>query len=101
MCKEPQRNVFLFTFGQASGKRKALEEGPWMVGKNLIVMVDFDPAKTLEEYEFTIIPIWVRVTKMPLGFMSEENGGIIGDEIGEFMEVTRGMMIMWLEVSLG
>ena len=69
-----------------------------MVGKDLIVMVDFDPAKTLGEYEFTIILIWVRVTKMPLGFMSDENGGIIGDETGEFMEVTRGMMIMWLEV---
>ena len=51
-CKEMGDNKFMFTFLQAAGKRKALEDGPWMVGKELIVMEDFDPIKTLDDYEF-------------------------------------------------
>lgn len=89
-CKDMGENVFLFTFLQASGKRKALENGPWMVGKDLIVLEDFDPLKTMEECEFKFILIWVRVMKMPLGLMNEENGESIGNQIGETLEVEVG-----------
>uniref|UniRef100_A0A453LTT2 DUF4283 domain-containing protein n=1 Tax=Aegilops tauschii subsp. strangulata TaxID=200361 RepID=A0A453LTT2_AEGTS len=34
-CKELRTNVFLFTFRQASGGRRALEEGPWWFDKEL------------------------------------------------------------------
>lgn len=36
-CNDLGDNFFLFTFGQAAGKRKALEEGPCMVSKELLV----------------------------------------------------------------
>jgi hypothetical protein len=88
--KEMGENVFLFSFLQASGKSKALDEGPWTFNKDLLVMQDFDPNKALEDYEFNEIPIWVRVFKMPLGSMSRENGELIGDEVGEFLEVAVG-----------
>jgi hypothetical protein len=42
-CKELGDNTFLFTFSQASGKSKALNEGPWMFNRELLVMVDYDP----------------------------------------------------------
>ena len=38
-------NHFLFTFLQAAGKKRALEEGPWMFGKDLVVMVDYEEEK--------------------------------------------------------
>ena len=56
-------NRFLFTFLQGLGKRRALEVGPWMFGKDLVIMADFDSAKTTDEIEFNSIPIWVRVMK--------------------------------------
>lgn len=31
-----------------------------MVGKELIVMEDIHPSDTLEEYKFSLVPIWVR-----------------------------------------
>jgi hypothetical protein len=80
----------LFTFLQESGKRKALDEGPWMFNKELLVMQEFDPSKSLEEYEFNLVPIWVRVFKIPLGSMDGLTGEMIGDEIGEFIEVEVG-----------
>lgn len=65
-CKELGENHFLFTFHQVSGKRKAMEDRPWMFGKDLNILANFDGAKTFDEIAFTSILIWVRVSKLPL-----------------------------------
>lgn len=74
-CKDLGRNHFLFTFHQAAGKRKALEDGPWVFGKDLIIVVDFDGRKRLEDINFEFIPIWIWASGMPLGMMNKETGG--------------------------
>lgn len=86
-CKEVGENKFLFTFGQESGKRMAVEGGPWEFGNDLLVFEDFVPRKRLEDYAFDTIPIWVRVLRLPLGLMCREAGEKIGEEIGEVLEV--------------
>jgi hypothetical protein len=58
-----------------------------MFDKNLLVLEEFDARKSINEYEFNKIPIWVRVSKLPLGIMSRKTGEDIGDRIGEFLEV--------------
>lgn len=58
-CKELGDNCFLITFLQASGKRRALDDGPWMISKELLVISDFDGSKSLDEVDFSSIPIWV------------------------------------------
>ncbi|KAM0912888.1 hypothetical protein ACQ4PT_012502 [Festuca glaucescens] len=88
-CKKVGENIFLITFYQASGKRKALDEGPWMFGNDLFVIEDFDENKDPEEYEFASFPIWVRVFKLPLGMMNRETAIALGAEIGEFIEADR------------
>lgn len=45
-----------------------------MFGKDLIVMIDLDETKTIEEMEFNFIPIWVRVLKLPFGMMKRATG---------------------------
>jgi hypothetical protein len=85
-CRDRGDNIFMFTFHQESGKNKALFEGPWMFNKSLLVIEDFEPTKTVKEYEFTTIPIWVRMFGLPLGMMDRDTGESIGDEIGKFME---------------
>jgi hypothetical protein len=80
----------LFTFHQPSGKRRALEEGPWMFGKDLVVMVDFDESKALEELVLAFIPIWVRVSRLPFGMVNKVVGEAIGGEMGEFLEMDKG-----------
>lgn len=86
-CKEVGVNIFLFTFHQESGKRMAVENGPWEFGNDLLVFEDFVPSKWIEDYAFDIIPIWVRVLRLPLGLMNREEGEAIGAEIGEVLEV--------------
>jgi hypothetical protein len=86
-CKDLGENHFLFTFLQPGGKKKAVDSGPWMFERELLVIEDFVPTKTLEEYEFAYVPVWVHVHKLPLGMMNKETGELIGEQIGEFMEV--------------
>ena len=90
LCKDLGENHFLFTFLQASGKRRALEDGPWMISKDLVVMAEFDESKTLEDMEFHLIPIWVRVSNLPFGMMDRETGKTLGEKIGFFKEVDVG-----------
>ncbi|KAE8807623.1 putative caffeine synthase 2 [Hordeum vulgare] len=50
--KDLGENIFLFTFHQESGKKRALSEGPWSFAKSLLVFEDYDPDKTLKVGEF-------------------------------------------------
>ncbi|KAE8788323.1 LRR receptor-like serine/threonine-protein kinase FLS2 [Hordeum vulgare] len=56
-CKEVGENLFVFRFNQESGKRRALEDGPWMFEKDLVVVEDYDPRKRPEDYAFNEVPI--------------------------------------------
>lgn len=89
-CKDLGDNHFLVTFLQPTRKRRALEDGPWMISKDLVVMTDFDEAKTLDEMDFNHVPIWVRVSNLPIGMLDEETGAILGEKIGVFKEVDVG-----------
>jgi hypothetical protein len=59
-------NCFLFTLDQASRKRRAIEDGPWMFGKDLIVVVEFYGKKRLKDIRFERIPICLRESGMQL-----------------------------------
>uniref|UniRef100_A0ACD5U8J1 Uncharacterized protein n=1 Tax=Avena sativa TaxID=4498 RepID=A0ACD5U8J1_AVESA len=85
--KDLGENIFLFTFHQASGKKKAVEEGSWTFDKGLLVMEEFDADKALDDYVFNKIPIWVRIFKLPLGMMNRATREKIGDQIGEYVGI--------------
>ncbi|KAM0866035.1 hypothetical protein ACQ4PT_042909 [Festuca glaucescens] len=90
LVKKMRDNVFMFTFLQPSGRRKAVEDGPWKVGNDLLVVEEFVPEKSLDDYAFSTFPIWVRIFKLPLGRMNQEIGEAIGNEIGVFVEAEVG-----------
>lgn len=56
-CNDLGGNVFLISFNQAVGKRKALDDRPWMISKELLVVLEFDEAKSLNEINFSLILI--------------------------------------------
>ncbi|XBH99894.1 hypothetical protein VPH35_129104 [Triticum aestivum] len=86
-CKDLGRNRFLFTFPDETSKKKALDGGPWRFNKDLIVMEKFVASKTIDEYEFKWIPIWVRAYGIPTGMMSSETGDLVGERIGEVLDI--------------
>ncbi|TVU42476.1 hypothetical protein EJB05_08883, partial [Eragrostis curvula] len=89
ICRELGDNKFLIQFGDPEGKVRGMEDGPWFVGHShdLIVVVEYDEGKLVEEVEFHHIPIWIRVTKIPMGLMDRDTGVAIGDKIGQCLEV--------------
>ncbi|KAM0887899.1 hypothetical protein ACQ4PT_028702 [Festuca glaucescens] len=72
---------------QAVDKDKALDGGPLTFNIELLVMEDFVPSKTIDEYEYKMIPIWVRAHGIPMGMMSRETSDLIGEQIGEVLDV--------------
>uniref|UniRef100_A0A8I6Y6V1 Reverse transcriptase domain-containing protein n=1 Tax=Hordeum vulgare subsp. vulgare TaxID=112509 RepID=A0A8I6Y6V1_HORVV len=89
-CKEVGENLFVFTFNQESGERMALEDGPCMFEKDLVVVEDHDPGKRPEDYEFNEIPIWVGIFSLPLGMMNADSAEEIRSIIGSFLEADVG-----------
>jgi hypothetical protein len=89
-CQAMGENKFLITFLQASGKRKALEERPWVFSNELLVLSELDDSKAIDEIEFNMIPIWIRIQKLPIGLMNKEVGELLGNEVGECLEVDVG-----------
>lgn len=51
------------------------------------MVTEFDETKSLDEIEFSFVPIWIRVERLPLGLMNRAAAGAIRDDISEFMEV--------------
>jgi len=51
------------------------------------VVADFDGSKSLDEIDFSFIPIWPRISRLPMGMMNKAVAMVIGNEIGKFMEV--------------
>ena len=58
-----------------------------MISKELLVVTEFDEAKLVDEFDFSVVPIWMRVERLPLGLMNRATARAIGDDVGEFMEV--------------
>ncbi|KAE8811936.1 hypothetical protein D1007_11153 [Hordeum vulgare] len=86
-CKDLGKNRFLFSFREEKGKMKVVDNGPWFFNKSLLVMEDFAPNKTIGEYQFKTIPIWVRVYGIPMGVMDRETWNLIGEQIGEVVDM--------------
>ncbi|KAF0919235.1 hypothetical protein E2562_029006 [Oryza meyeriana var. granulata] len=87
ICKEMGDNLFLFRFNHPAGRKKALEDGPWMAGHSLLVMVAYDGKQTLESMDFNFIPIWIHVSSVPMGMMNKVVAEMIGNEVGSYLDV--------------
>jgi hypothetical protein len=89
-CSRKGENIFMITLLQQSGKKKALDCGPWMLNNDLVVVEEYDPDKSVEEYKFDVIPIWIQVLKLPLGKMNKATAEMIGEKVGEWIEADVG-----------
>ncbi|KAE8789671.1 hypothetical protein D1007_36100 [Hordeum vulgare] len=45
------------------------------------------PSKTIDEYGFKTIPIWVRVYGIPMGKMNSDVRDLVGKQIGEVLDM--------------
>ncbi|KAK8974768.1 hypothetical protein V6N11_024410 [Hibiscus sabdariffa] len=81
------KSLFLMKFLQLEGKKEILNRSPWVFDDDLFAIHDFKPELNISEYRFEKFQIWVRVFGIPLGMMSKQLGGRLGNLMGSFMAI--------------
>lgn len=56
----------MFKFDLEEDTLSALKKGPWFVFGRLLILRTWDLNKTFENFDFSAIPIWVRIYGLPL-----------------------------------
>jgi hypothetical protein len=56
VIKDVGENKFLFSFNHPMGKKRALEDGSWMMGHSLLIMVPYNGKMSLEAMDFHHAP---------------------------------------------
>ena len=49
-----------------------------MISKELLVVMEFDEVKLVDEFDFSVVPIWMRVECLPLGLVNRAATRVIG-----------------------
>ena len=70
-----------------SEKDKVWVRQSWSFNKALIVLVDFDGYSSPSDVNMDWCPFWVQVHGLPLGLMSEKVGIVLGEALGEVLDV--------------
>ncbi|XP_028122322.1 uncharacterized protein LOC114319496 [Camellia sinensis] len=80
-------NVFLFSFGNLDDRALILQQTPWSIMGNLLVLQPLQVGKTISEMDFSLCPFWVQVHDLPMEKMTRKNGQIIAVKIGNLIGV--------------
>ncbi|XP_065877908.1 uncharacterized protein [Euphorbia lathyris] len=78
-------NLFSFKFYHKIDKERVEEGGPWSFDGKL-VLGECGIGQKPEQVELSMLPIWVQVYGIPVGFFSEAVGRQIGEFIGGFVQ---------------
>ncbi|KAL4282594.1 hypothetical protein GQ457_16G019050 [Hibiscus cannabinus] len=64
-------NFFLIAFASSSHRDNVLKRGPWDFQKQWFALEPADPTRTIHDYAFQYMCIWVRIHNIPLSLMTE------------------------------
>nr|GEV80992.1 hypothetical protein [Tanacetum cinerariifolium] len=77
------KGFFFFKFDSRDGLESVLEEGPWMIKNNPIILKQWTMNTSLLEEELNRVPIWVKFYDVSLEIFDEEGISIISSHIGK------------------
>ncbi|KAI8024636.1 Uncharacterized protein LOK49_LG02G00834 [Camellia lanceoleosa] len=80
-------NLFVFVFGHAVDKRRVLSNGRWTFDKHLLMLGEMDPTVQPSDIRLIMVHFWVHVCNLPLILMNKEVGQIVGNTIGQFLDM--------------
>lgn len=91
-----QNNTFLFRFEDEEDKDSILQEGPWSIMNNLLILNPLKEGGVVSDMEFEHCPFWIQIHGLPLEKMTRANAEIIGRRFGKLLAVetsTDGMLL--------
>ncbi|GJV58646.1 hypothetical protein Tco_1464746 [Tanacetum coccineum] len=75
-------DVFYFKFSSVTGLEQVLEQGPWMIRNQQLILTKWAPNLELSKDKVTKVPIWVKIHKVPIVAYSEDGLSLIASQIG-------------------
>ncbi|KAL6284702.1 hypothetical protein ACE6H2_015631 [Prunus campanulata] len=81
-----RKNMFTITTSRTIASAM-LEGGPWNIMNYYFNVVAWPLKLTIDEVPTHLVPIWVQISSLTLEKMNTSNARIIGQEIGEVLEV--------------
>ncbi|KAL4368429.1 hypothetical protein GQ457_05G023170 [Hibiscus cannabinus] len=76
-------NFFLITFASPANRANVLKRGPWDFQKYWFALEQADPNRTIHDYSFLHLAIWVRIHNIPLSLMTAALARVLGASIGK------------------
>ncbi|KAL4318857.1 hypothetical protein GQ457_18G008270 [Hibiscus cannabinus] len=76
-------NFFLIAFASSSHRDNVLKRGPWDFQKQWFALEPADPKRTIHDYTFQYMCIWVRIHNILLSLMTEALARTLGACIGK------------------
>lgn len=80
-------NLFVIEFGCASDLERVLSGSPRMVGRNAILLQNYDEKLSASEIVFDRRELWVRILNLPLGWMNQTRGSRAMSLIGSVIKM--------------
>ena len=78
---------FVFKFACEGDKKRILELGPWNIEGFPLILKQWHQNMSVDDLDFSSIPLWVQLHGLPIEYMSKENVEEIGALVGEVSEV--------------
>ncbi|KAL4352737.1 hypothetical protein GQ457_06G015190 [Hibiscus cannabinus] len=76
-------NFFLISFASPTNRTNVLKRGPWDFQKYWFALEQADPNRTIHDYSFMHMCIWVRMHNIPLSLMTTALARVLGASIGK------------------
>ncbi|KHN15563.1 hypothetical protein glysoja_043227, partial [Glycine soja] len=83
---EVKYGIFLFRFFFHLVVQRILKGRPWSFDKHLLILGVIKEGANPTTIPLFLVPFWIQMHNLPLGFMSQEVGQSIGNYIGTFLE---------------
>ncbi|KAI8019758.1 putative ribonuclease H protein [Camellia lanceoleosa] len=80
-------NVYMFQFADSKDRSKVLDEAPWSVMGNHLILQPLHLGMAVSDFEFRWCPFWVQVYGLPLDKMTKTHGVTIGNNLGKLIKV--------------
>ncbi|KAM0896963.1 hypothetical protein ACQ4PT_022854 [Festuca glaucescens] len=82
-------NLFLAELESKADRDRIMKGGPWMMGKNAILLKEFDPRIKSADVVFDSLLVWARIHNLAYNLMNTERGTPLAGMIGrvEFLDV--------------
>lgn len=80
-------NMFVAKFGSGGDRERVLARSPWMVGRYVVLLKNYDEKLSASEIIFDQLELWVRILNLLLGWMNQTRGSRAMSLIGRVVKM--------------